>query len=168
MGTEVTWADAVTAVTAVIALGLSIYSLRQSSRSLKLSELQDARHRPNLIGQIEEGDYTSDEDGSRTYWVSVSIGNRSDADNALARVELRIEYRVTDVPIVARIPAAPGEGTSALPAKIDAYDTLRLKASFCVPAELAQQRIERHVVEFRDTHGHLISVEPLLLSERRA
>lgn len=161
------WTDVVSAVAAGIALFLSVVSLRQSGRSLRISEQQEARQQPNLIATLDAGDYTTaNEQDDRRYRIAFSVQNRSDADNAIVRAELRLSYRLPEgIMMVARVQAAPDSG---LPLRLEARDSIRKECQFSVPATIWRHRIEAYTVELVDTYDRAITMDPILLSERRA
>lgn len=161
------WTDVVSAVAAGIALCLSVVSLRQSGRSLRISERQEARQQPNLIATLDAGDYTTaNERDDRRYRIAFSVQNRSDADNAIVRAELRLTYRLPEgIIMAARVQAAPESG---LPFRLESRDSIRKECQFSVPATIWRHRIEAYTVELVDTYDRAMTMDPILLSERRA
>lgn len=161
------WTDIVSATAAGVALILSGFSLRQSGRSLRISERQEERQQPNIITTLDLADYaTANETDARRYRMTFSIQNRSNADNAIVRAELRLTYRLPEgIMMVARVQAEPESG---LPFRLEAHNSIRWECQFFVPATIWRHRIEAYTVELVDTYDRALSMEPILLSERRA
>lgn len=171
-GTQPIWTDCAVAVTAIIAILLSAFSLYYARASLALAQEQDRRREPKLVPELLRGDYTTDPGtGSRTYHIQLSVRNPSDSDNALARVEFRLTYLVnSDAEMTVRF--QPSEGDSgehlAIPLRIAAHETVAGWCHFHVAAKtISGNTIEKYEVELSDTHGQMISVALFLLSERR-
>jgi hypothetical protein len=166
------WTDIAVAVTAIVAILLSVFSLYYSRASLELAKAQDRRRDPKLLAEFLAGDYVTDaETGVRAYNVQLSISNPSDSDNAIARAEFRLTYRVNDdTDVTVRLqPSEHAEGEKlATPLRIGAHETVAGWCRFLVAPDIfTGVRIERYMVELTDTHGQAISVTPLLLSERQ-
>lgn len=161
------WTDIVSATAAGLALFISVCSLRQSGKSLRISEQQEERQQPNLTTTLDLADYaTPNEADERRYRIAFSIQNRSDADNAIVRAELRLTYRLPEgIMMVARVRAAPESG---LPFRLEARNSIREECEFSVPATIWRHRIEAYTVELVDTYDRALLMEPILLSERRA
>lgn len=170
-GSVLNWTDiatAATAITAVVALILSAFSLYYARGSLALAKVQDRRREPKLSAEFVHGDYVTDHaTGSRRYRIRISIGNSSDSDNSLSRAEFRLAYRLSGgAEMTARLQQASGEGQLQLPIRITAHETVAGRCEFVVPCEIIEgNRIEGYEIEFGDTHGQVVSVIPLLLSE---
>ena len=164
------WTDIATATAAIVALAVSLWSLFYAHASLALAKTQERRKAPQLSATLLSGDYTVDDiSGQRTYHIQLSVSNLSDADNAIIRAELRLEYRLQDgTELTARLQPMQGEGQLPFPHRIAAHDAV---AGWCryrvVPAILSGNRIERYAVELTDTHGEVVVVIPQILSERR-
>lgn len=162
------WPEIVTAIAAVIALVLSIFSIHYARASLSLAKEQDRRRLPKLTSGFLQGYYTADRTGNRVYRIEISVSNPSDSDNALARAELRLTYRLQDgTEMTARLSQAGSDGQLRLPMRIAAHEAVAGWCHFQVPpAIVAGNMIDQYVVELTDTHDQITSVTPLILSER--
>lgn len=171
-GNAPNWTDIATAtaaITAIVAILLSIFSLYYARGSFALAKAQDRRREPKLSAEFVHGDYVAESaTGSRLYRIHVSIGNPSDSDNAIRRAEFRLTYRLSgNAEMAARFPQAKGEGQLQLPVRIAAHETVAGWCEFAVPREVIEgNRIEGYEVELSDTHDQITAVTPLLLSER--
>lgn len=163
------WPDIVTAIAAVIALVLSIFSIHYARASLSLSKEQDRRRLPRLSSGFLQGYYTVDmTSGARVYRIEISATNPSDSDNSLVRVELRLTYRLKDgTEMTARLSQMVGDRQLRLPMRIAAHEAVAGWCHFQVPSAIVTgNMIDQYVVELTDTHDQIVSVTPLILSER--
>lgn len=164
------WTEIATATTAIIAIFLSVFSLYYARESLKLARAQDRRREPKLSVNYIEGRYSTDPTtNARIYRLQISIGNPSDSDNAVARAEFRLTYRLADgTEMTARLQPGIGQGDGGLrlPMRIGAHETLAGWCEFPVTSAIVEgNRIEGYELELTDTHDQMVSVTPLLLSE---
>lgn len=163
------WPDIVTAMAAVIALVLSVFSIHYTRASLSLSKEQDRRRLPRLTSTFLQGDYTADvTTGARVYRFEISVNNPTDSDNALVRAELRLTYRLKDgIEMTARLGQIGGDGQLRLPMRIAAHEAVAGWCHFQVPSAIVTCNIiDQYVIELTDTHDQIASVTPLILSER--
>lgn len=163
------WPDIATAIAAVIALVLSIFSIYYARASLSLSKEQDRRRHPRLTSRFLQGYYTADTTGgARVYRIEISVNNQSDSDNALVQAELRLTYRLNDgTEMTARLRQMGGDGQLRLPMRISAHEAVAGWCHFRVPSAIVTgNMIDQYVVELTDTHDQMASVTPLILSER--
>ena len=167
------WTDIATTVAAIAALLISLVSLHYSRKGMALAEAQDRRRQPKLLPEYLAGHFSTDmATGSRTYHVQLAIRNQTDSDNAVARVELNLTYRLPDGTLItARVPAS-NDGTQGtrlpVPQRIGAHETIAGWCAFTVDAAVITGRhIEGYTVELNDSHGQLSNVTPLILSERK-
>jgi len=115
------WKDPATLIAlaaAIIALASAVYSAssaRTAKKAYRLAAEQDARRNPQLIPYLSDA-YIVISDTKTETAVSVTLANRSDIDNSIARAELVVEYHRDDNRITTlRIP--PTEDISGLPLK---------------------------------------------------
>jgi hypothetical protein len=163
------WTDKIAAAAAILAIIISIFSLKYSRESLTLAKNQDRRKHPKLSAKFIGGNYCLDTStGIRSYNIQISISNQSDSDNAVTRAELYVKYRLHgDTEMTVRLPQSDGTGQLELPMRISAHDTASGWCRFSMAPEIfSRNRIERYMVELTDTHNGLVSVEPLLLSRQ--
>ncbi|MES1985898.1 MAG: hypothetical protein V4461_13185 [Pseudomonadota bacterium] len=168
-----TWTDIATAVAAIAALLISLVSLHYSRKGMVLAEAQDRRRQPKLLPEYLSGHFSTDgATGARTYHMQLAIRNPTDSDNAVARIELNLTYRLPDGTLItARVPPSNSgaQGTSlSVPQRVGAHETIAGWCAFAVDAAvIANRHIEGYMVELNDSHGQLSSVTPLILSERK-
>lgn len=163
------WPEIATAIAALSALIVSIFSIFYARESLLLSKAQDFRKNPKLTGKFLQGLYTKDEiSGGRIYRFEFSVSNQSDSDNTLVSAELRLRYRLQDgTEMTARLRQMSGEEQLRLPMRIVAHETVAGWCHFQVPSAIvAGNMIDQYLVELTDTHEQIDSVSPLILSER--
>ncbi len=156
---------------AVIALLFSFASLFFSWKQHLLSHAQERRRRPLLIAEYLEGHFETDRIScARTCYFRLGVRNPSDSDNALARLELAIHYRLEDgTKIVARIAVSePPDGMGlVIPQRVGAHEAIAGWCRFELGTALpAGRHIDTYLIEITDSHGLLAVVEPILLSER--
>lgn len=167
------WTDIATAAAALAALLISLVSLHYSRKGLVLAEAQDRRRQPKLLPEYLSGHFSTDPvTGGRTYNLELAIRNPTDSDNAVARIELNLTYRLTDgTLIIARVAAANDRAQRpvlSVPQRVGAHETVAGWCAFAVDTGvIAGRQIEGYVVELNDSHGQLTSVTPLILSERK-
>ena len=123
------------AVAPWLALVLSLLSLRSSRRAVRLAEQQDERRRPSLVPYLRDGYVrTGSDESSRVYAFLLSVSNRSDSDNGIAEVELRLTYTTRmSVKMTVKVRSDPELGGAFAdgdvphlprPARVDAHQTL--------------------------------------------
>lgn len=167
-----TWTDIATAGAALVALLISLVSLHYSRKGLVLAEVQDRRRQPKLFPEYLSGYFSTDATtGARTYHVNLAIRNPTDSDNAVARIELNLTYRLPDNTLITARVAAANDGAQrpilSVPQRVGAHETVAGWCAFVVdPAVIAGRQMEGYTVELNDSHGQLTSVTPLILSER--
>lgn len=138
-----------------------------------LAEAQDRRREPKLLPEYLSGHFSTDAaTGARTYHVHLAIRNPTDSDNAVARIEFNLIYRLPDGTLITARVAAANDGTQgptlSVPQRIGAHETVAGWCAFVVDAAvIAGRHIEGYTVELNDSHGQLTSVTPLILSERK-
>jgi hypothetical protein len=164
------WTDSAAAITAIIAIVISIKSLVYARESLTLAKMQDERKAPKLQVAFVGGDYTVDEKtGARTYHVQLSICNLSDSDNAVTRAELRLKYRLHEgADMIVRLQQLNCGDELQLPIRISAHDAVVGWCRFLVAPEIVRETtVESYTVELTDTHNDEVSLALILMSERR-
>jgi hypothetical protein len=174
---EIQWLIAgASAIAAWLALLLSLLNFRTSRRALRLAEKQDDRRAPSLALYLGEGFFISQKSGGRVYAFLLSVSNRSDSNNAVASVFLRLTYRASgenditvNISCETEAPAFFRERNLAmvpLPARIDAHQTSSGWFFFQVSEEiLRDSTVERLKVIAIDSHDQQAEIEPLITRE---
>jgi len=101
------WPAIASAAAAWLALLLSGSSVFISRRAMKIAERQEERRQPRLVPYYRDGFYQEDVSGKqRIYAFLIAISNRSDTNNTITELELRITYTNSDgVPLILKIRA---------------------------------------------------------------
>ena len=172
-----TWVSIGSALAAFAAAGFAYWSARSAHRAIRLAEQQELRRRPVLLLYLVDGYvHRHSADDSRFYAFLISISNRSDADNAIARLDLRISYRTSanfcaavDIPAGAT-QAAPfggqGQATVRVPLRIDAHQTMTGWVHFEIKNALLRDcNVDYYTILVTDTHGERSAVEASLVRE---
>ena len=136
-----------------------------------LAKTQDRRREPKLKAAFIGGDYTVDvPKGARTYHIRLSISNVSDSDNAVTRAELRLKYRLREgADITVRLQQLNSDDQLQLPMRVAAHDAVAGWCRFLVMPEILRgNSIESYNIELTDAHDEMVSVAPLIMSERRS
>jgi hypothetical protein len=167
------------AAAAWIALILSGGSLLVSRKAMKIAQQQEDRRKPLLVPYYRDGFFQRDPDGNgRIYALLLSISNRSDSNNTIAELELRITYSTPDnrqVTLKLRAEAKAEQSLEplsfpylAMPQRIDGHQAVICWCHFRLSAHILEsfQRIERYVVGVIDSDVTDATVEPILLSNR--
>ena len=173
------WTEAASAVATSLALFVSMLSLLVSYFALKIARRQEDRKNPALRVSLLDSyvQFLCAQKG-RAYAFLISVSNLSDADNALARVDLRLSYTASeDEPLItvlvpanrARKQAFSGVADFPLlqaPSRIDAYQTLTGWCIFEAPQAILNGRaIDRQAVVLTDSHGNEESIEAIVIRE---
>ena len=168
-----------TAGAAWLALVLSFVGIHFSRKALRLQERQEDRRRPMLIPYLTDGFVRAAPDGSsRLYAFLLSVSNGSDADNAVASVDLRLTYTTrANVQMTVKVRSdaevgkafVDGSGPPLVaPARVDAHQTLSGWCFFRVEEEVLEgSTVERYIVALTDSHGIEATVEPMIVREYR-
>jgi len=165
----------VPAIAAWIGAFFAYLNARRSNRALRLTEQQEERRKPNLVLYLQGG-YLCKTDEERVYMFLLSVSNLSDTDNAVARNDLRIEYRTAfnfsatvDIPSVSQgIDIFGGESHSTLETgvKIEAHQTVVGKVFFRLNKAMLQDcAVDSYIIVVTDTHGKRTSVATSLVQE---
>lgn len=163
--------DQVNAGVALVALLFSMVSLYFSWTQHRLAREQEARRKPDLIPDYREGYFTVDPaTRARTFHVRLSVSNPTDTDNSVVRIELAIQYRLTDGPSLAvRLPQLDDTAGSGfiIPVRVAAHDAVAGWCRFRLDVGLiGRGAVDSYLVELTDSHGQVLTAQPLLLSER--
>jgi hypothetical protein len=171
------WTDIVVAITAVTALFVALRSLGVSSRALRLSEKQEQRKQPRLVPMLLDSHFENMTEGGRVYSFSLSIGNPTDSDNAIARIEMHLHYLIDgDASMTVKLPpSSVGICDSAndlsrltTPSRIAAHDTISGWCDFVVkPGILSGRTIDGYQIVLTDSHQANTSVDAFVVSEKR-
>lgn len=168
--------DIVVAVMAIAAFVVSIGSFRVSSRALRLSEQQEQRKQPRLVPRLLDSHFESLAEGGRVYSFSLSVGNPTDSDNAIAQIEMHLRYFIDgDVAMTVKLPPLVGIYVSAsdhprltTPSRIAAHDTASGWCDFVLkPGILSGRPIDGYQIVLTDSHQAETSVDALVVSEKR-
>jgi hypothetical protein len=169
------WMPFVAAVAAWVAAIFAYLTARRSIRLLHLAEQQEERRRPVLILYLQGGRLRRvGED--LVYMFLLSVSNRSDSNNAIAQIDLRIEYRTAfnflaavDVPIVSQDDEMFGGDTRSrleIPIRVDAHHTVAGWVFFRVKKALLEDcAVNTYVIVATDSHGGRSSIETALVQE---
>jgi len=137
------WVAVASSAAACIAALFAYLTARISKRSIKLAESQEERRQPKLVPYLFEAYYRPVCTEEYTiYAFSLSISNPSDIDNAIALLELQVNYKVSNATKMAvKVPHDPALSISFCDS---------VKEHFSLPARIdAHQRI---LIEVPDTH----------------
>jgi hypothetical protein len=168
--------DIVVAVMAVAAFIVSVGSFRVSSRALRLSEQQEQRKQPRLVPRLLDSHFESLSEGGRVYSFSLSVGNPTDSDNAIAQIEMHLRYLIDgDVSMTVKLPPSVGvcvpkndHPRLITPFRIAAHDTASGWCDFILkPSFLSGRRIDGYQIVLTDSHQAETSVDALVVSEKR-
>lgn len=155
----------------------AFWSIRIAQRSLRLSEEQANARLPNLVPYLMDGLVRRfDEREKRLYAFSLSLSNRSDSDNSLSALELRIIYtRKNSVSCNMLLPhdsnltqdfGLKGAEPITIPTHINAHGTIAGWAFFEIDNSLLRQAdINKYEIRLLDAHGKESSIEPIILRE---
>ncbi len=171
------WTDVVVAGAAIAALLVSLRSLRVSSRALQLSEKQERRKEPRLVPKLLDSCFEDLAEGDRAYSLSLSVGNPTDSDNAIAQIEMHLRYRIDDSASIT-VKLSPSVGTCSpassigprlvAPSRIAAHDTISGWCDFIVkPGIVGGHMIDGYKIVLTDSHQVETAVEPFVVSEKR-
>jgi hypothetical protein len=169
------WTPLVAAAAAWAGAFVAYLNARRSSQALRLAEQQEARRRPVLVPSLLRG-YLHRVDEDRIYMFLLSVSNPSDSDNAIAQIDLRIEYRTSSnflaavyVPGVSLEHEMFGQDKQScldIPVRVDAHQTVTGWVSFRVKRALLEDRIvDTYVIVSTDSHGERASIETILPQE---
>jgi hypothetical protein len=175
LGDPKTLAAVVSAAAACVAACFTYLTARRSARTLRLAEQQELRRRPHLDIHLGRGRrYTQ---GSLSvYTFLISVGNTSDNDNSIARLDLRVEYRTKDdVPMSILIPlennsAAPCQDEIqprlSAPVHVDAHQTIAGWACFHFQRALLDGcNVDTFTIVATDSHGQRATAESIIIQE---
>jgi hypothetical protein len=166
------WTDIVVAVMAVAAFIVSIGSFRVSSRALRLSEQQELRKQPRLVPRLLESHCQTLANGGRFYSFSLSVGNPTDSDNAIAQIEMHLRYFIEDaVSMTVKLPPChpPDDNRRRLttPSHVAAHDTVSGWCDFVIkPGILSGRPVDGYHIVLTDSHQAETSVDALVVSEK--
>lgn len=169
------WMPFAAAVAAWVAATFAYLTARRSGRALRLAEQQEARRQPVLVLYLLRG-YLRRANEERIYAFLLSVSNPSDSNNAIAQIDLRIEYRTAsnffaavDVPTVSQDDEMFGGDNHArleIPIHVDAHHTVAGWVFFRVQRALLEDRsVDTYVIVATDSHGERVSIETALLQE---
>jgi hypothetical protein len=124
--------DAALAITAIGALIVSAFSLWYSRSAVRLAEAQDRRKTPLLVPALTESYFDAPTIGGRNYYFLLSVSNPTDSNNALAAIELHLNYLLDGGSVAnVKLPALQGwfgnmdhRPGLAIPLRIPAHDTV--------------------------------------------
>jgi hypothetical protein len=163
------------AAAAWVAAIVSILNAHRSGRALRLAEQQETRSRPVLVLYLVRG-YFRREGEDRICKFLLSVSNLSDSDNAVAQIDLRIEYRTTsnflaavNVPGVSLDDEIFGQDNHPhleIPIRVDAHQTVKGWVLFRVKKALLENcTVDTYVIVATDSHGERASIETVLVQE---
>lgn len=178
MGNDLSlWAAIASGVAALISAWFAYVSIRVQRRSLRLSEQEEERHRPHLVPYLIDGyvKYVAHEH-LRVYAFSLSISNRSDADDSLAQLELQLTYKApsgTNIAVKVRhdtnlknVFAGGNMTTLPIPLRIDAHQTIAGRVYFGIKEELLSgSAVDKFTIILTDSHDIFSTVEPIIVRE---
>jgi hypothetical protein len=137
--------------------------------------MQEARRRPILILYLQRA-YLRRLDDERIYVFLLSVSNPTDSNNAVARFDLRIQYRTAsnflaavDVPSVSQDDEMfRGDSSSRLemPIRVDAHHTVAGSLFFRMKeALLGECTVDTYAIVATDSHGERASIETALVQD---
>jgi hypothetical protein len=165
----------VAALAAWVGALFAYLNARRSGRALRLAEQQEDRRRPILV-LYWQGGYLHRTQEDRFYMFLLSVSNPSDSNNAVARIDLRIEYRTganflatVNVPSVSQgdeMFAGDSRSNLEIPIKVDAHQTVVGRVFFRLKKALLKDcAVDSYVIVATDSHGGWTSVETALVQE---
>jgi hypothetical protein len=148
---------------------------RTSRRMLQLAEQQESRRQPATVLYLADG-FVHWESDARVYAFLLSISNPSDSNNAIARLDLRINYRTptnylaaVDVPAVLDREVGfggPLQNRLELPIRIDAHQTVAGWSYFRFSRGLLEFcEVDLYTVVATDSQGSRQTVETVIVQE---
>jgi hypothetical protein len=175
------WAAIAGAIATFVIALLTFFSIRIARNSLKLMERREKRLHPDLdIFYIESYLRRDQEKNSRIYAVNIRVSNRSDTDNSVKDLSLKIYFKrgeeiISNIAIPAtknadqRIRDLVGIDTGGIitvPYWVRAHDVVSGWALFEVSGEiLVGSRIENYEVILTDADDSTSSFEILVMRE---
>jgi hypothetical protein len=163
---------------AIAAVLISWRAYRIAGRSLEISERNELRRLPALTVYLAQA-YQMELMHRAVFMFAVSIGNPTDIDNSVARIELRLAHISDDAkrnPIITRFdhdstvftadpPIDLGSATVLqLPLRIDAHQTAAGWVIFGVPsASVDEMSLNSYSIVMQDTHGNSTAIEPIII-----
>jgi hypothetical protein len=167
-------------IVAVIAAAISWRAYSIAARSLSISERNEKRRQPALTVYLAQAHQTNLA-SHVVFMFAVSIGNPTDIDNAVARIELCLAHMAGDTNqtrVVMRFDHDPtvlaaeptidlGPPTILqLPLRIDAHQTGAGWMLFSVPNGLLNEvSLESYTIVIEDTHGQSTVIEPIIIQQ---
>lgn len=169
------WTSFAAALAAWVAAIFAYLTARRSGRALRLAEQQEARRQPLLVLYLHEGHFRRVEEG-RMFMFLVSVSNPSDSDNAISRIDLRIEYRTASHYLAAvdvqscsthcKTSGLEDKAALGISNRIDAHQTVAGRIFFQLNDALLENcSVDRYVIVVTDTQGRRESVETALVPE---
>jgi hypothetical protein len=165
-------------IISIIAIGLSIADFVIAKRALRISQIDFEERKPNLVPYLINGfslifpDY-------KIYAFYISVSNRSNNDNGIAEINLKIEFAQEinnlgnllfqhDDSLVEKI-ILPSNHPFSMPVEIGAHKTVSgwvlCKASKSI---LQSKTIENYRIQIIDSHAMLSQVNQIIIQERVA
>lgn len=167
----------VSALTAVLALLVSIISYRLSKKSLSISEHQYQRSTPNMSLYLNEGFTTTSETKEYRYYVfSITATNRSTENNSIVKSEMAVlcsnEEDFISKIIIPHSPAQIDElnmpNLTPLPINIDLMSG-NSKSGWLVfkidRKVLRNKKIDGYKLLFIDSSDNKLELEPIIVRE---
>ena len=171
------WIAIASTVAALIAVFLAHRSNRIAKRALELSEQQAMARNPYLVPYLIDGLFCrSTENNSTQYVFSVSVSNRSDNDNAVSSIKLRVSFSKHNRPsgnlllqhdeTLGDVLNLPGAPPISIPKPIDAHQTIKGWAMFEVDNSLLSHNdIDGYEIRIFDSHNMETRLEPIIVRE---
>ncbi len=165
----------VTPVTALLALLLSLYGIFISRKALRIQEQQEDRRKPLLVLYLQDGYVRYISDG-RVYVFLLSVSNPTDADNAVASLDLRLTYKkqnsdqmnikVSSDRTLHKFFMDSGGNSLLTPLRVDAHQTVSGRVFFMIKETIFKGiNVEAYTISITDTHGIETQIEPILIRE---
>ncbi|MES9950568.1 MAG: hypothetical protein ABW118_16545 [Candidatus Thiodiazotropha sp.] len=167
----------VSALTAVLALAVSIISYRLSKKSLSISKRQYQRSTPNVSLYLNEGFTTTSETKEYRYYVfSITATNRSTENNSLVRTEMIVlcsneEGYISKI-IMPHSPSLVDElcmpNLTAFPMKIDLMSGSSESGWLVFKIDrkvLKNKKIDGYKLLFLDSSDNKLELEPIIVRE---
>jgi len=169
--------DVTSNILAGFALLLSCVSLYFSWRAQQSVDRQEGRRKLRIRPSLLNGYFEKKPEGhGRVYAFFLSISNPSDADNAVAAVDMHLSYLTTTrvlmtVKLASNNEYAPTEIRSSgapltIPARVAAHDTISGWCYFPIEGSLLEGvQVEGYKIVLTDSHQLESSVEPIIVQE---
>lgn len=178
MGDLSVWAAVASAFFAAIAVWYTYRSANIARKSLELTQEQERRRTPNLEPYLIDGHILRVRlQEMRVYVFSISITNKSDAENSVKELRFAISFNrgqgpdstiiVTHDASLAKYSSLSSPEPLSIPLSIAAYQTIQGMALFRTDDTLLQGTgINAYSLQIIDSHNTQSILRPIILQEK--